>query len=216
MAREAAKRRIDDVGEGAATGNWHSIPVEGGRTETKYRMIGESKTIDENVAATNPGYKAGKGELPYKRNCQRCVIAYEMRRRGYDVIAKPAVVDKNGNLSPKDPIYTNWRKAFKDTVFLRCEGNDGGKEEAIRRLGQWGDGAVAIIHVQWKSKYRAHVFIAEQIDSKVRFIDPQTGKMNCEDYFTDAVNNVTMIARIDGKEPTEWIEYCIKNRGGSK
>ena len=34
--------------------------------------------------APNPNYKKGSG---YKTNCQTCVVAYELRRRGYDVEA---------------------------------------------------------------------------------------------------------------------------------
>lgn len=212
-ARAAAKKRIDDVGESAATGNWHTISVAGGKTDTKYRMITEPNTIDDNVAATNPRYKTGGA--PYKQNCQRCVPAYEMRRRGYDVIAKPAVVDLDGKLSQKDPLYSRWQEVFKDTRYLHCNGADGGKAEIIKKMSQWGDGAVAEIRVSW-SATSAHVFIAEQIDGNVRFIDPQTGNVDCEDYFTKVLSGVTMIARIDNLEPTELIEQCIKNRGGKQ
>lgn len=96
-ARAAARKRINEVGEAASTSNWHTIPVAGGQTETKYRRIIEPKDIDQNVALTNPGYKSGGPG--YRQNCQRCVAAYEMRRQGYDVIAKPAVVGDDGKLS---------------------------------------------------------------------------------------------------------------------
>ena len=77
----------------------------------------------------------------------------------------------------------------------------------------WGDGSVAEIKVQWDAS-SAHVFIAERVNGIVRFVDPQTGNINCESYFTMAINNATMISRIDNLEPTELIENCIKNRGG--
>lgn len=222
-ADRGAKERVTEVGEAAATQNWHTIPVAGGHTETKYRMIKKAegaaqtgadaanKTIDDNVKNTNPAYKSGGAA--YRQNCQRCVAAYEMRRRGYDVIAKPAVVDANGLLAKKDPLYASWNKIFKDARFSYCGGTDGGKSEIIRRMSMWGDGAVAEVKVQWYSS-SAHVFVAEQVGGIVRFVDPQTGNVNCEDYFTRALNGVTMIARIDNIEATELIEKCIKNRGG--
>lgn len=211
VARGAAKKRIAAVGEGAATQNWNTIPVTGGQTETKYRMLKEPMDIDENVAATNPGYKKGGAE--YRQNCQRCVPTYVMRKRGYDVVAKPAVVDENGILSANDPLYTKWNKVFKDAKFLTCIGNDGGLSDAERLLEEWGDGAVAEVRVAWKSG-GSHVFIAERQDGITRFLDPQNGKVDCEIYFTDAVNGVTMIARLDNLKATDLIKECIKNRGG--
>ena len=56
--------------------------------------------------------------------------------------------------------------------------------------------------------------MAEKVGGAIRFLDPQKGACNCEHYFTDAIIGGTMMARIDGHEPTELIELCIMNRGG--
>lgn len=212
-ARGAASRRVSSVGEQAATSNWHTIPVAGGQTETKYRRTGASKSIDQNVALTNPGYK--NGGPAYRQNCQRCVAAYEMRRRGYDVIAKGALVGDDGKLSTKDPLYSKWHTVFKDAKFTFCYGTDGGLNEALSQMKSWGDSAVAEVHVRWKNG-GAHVFVAQREGEKIRFVDPQNGNTDCIGYFTKAVNGATMIARIDGLEPTDLIEKCIKNRGGKQ
>lgn len=206
-----AKKRIESVGEAAATLNWHRIPVAGGQTNTKYRMLKEPKTVDQTVAMTNPGYK--HGGAGYRQNCQRCVPAYVMRRRGFDVIARPATVNENGTLSWKDRLYTSWHRVFKGTNFLRCTGADRGKAEIIAKMAEWGDGSIAEVRVLWTNG-EAHVFVAEQISGQVRFVDPQTGDIDCERYFTNVSNGGTMFARIDNLEPTELIEECIKNRGG--
>ncbi|MCD8025385.1 MAG: hypothetical protein LUF33_00180 [Clostridiales bacterium] len=42
---------------------------------------------DEDLHLTNPNYSTNKYE--WTHNCQRCVSTYEMRRRGYNVTAKP-------------------------------------------------------------------------------------------------------------------------------
>lgn len=60
------------------------------------------------------------------------------------------------------------------------------------------------------------MFIVERINGVVRFVDPQNGNINCEQYFTNAVIGATMIARIDNLEPSKLIEECIKNRGGKR
>lgn len=218
-----AKKRIAEVGEKAAPLNWHAIPTAGGVTSTKYRMQKPranaganptdtaNKIIDENVVNTNPGYK--NGGPAYRQNCQRCVAAYEMRRRGYDVIAKPAVIGTNGKLSQKDPLYKSWKNIFKGAQFEIHTDFDGGKAAIISQMDAWGDGAVAEVRVLWNPA-EAHVFIAERVSGTVRFVDPQTGNTDCEQYFTNAVIGATMIARIDNLQVTELITKCIKNRGG--
>lgn len=80
-------------------------------------------------------------------------------------------------------------------------------------MSKWEEGAVAEIRVMWDSKH-AHVFVAEKVGGAIRFLDPQKGACNCEHYFTDAIIGGTMMARIDGHEPTDLIELCIMNRGG--
>ena len=47
---------------------------------------GTSMAIQDAVKGANPNYSRGSA---YGVNCQRCVQAYEFRRRGYDVVAKP-------------------------------------------------------------------------------------------------------------------------------
>lgn len=212
-ARGAASKRIDDVGEGAAASNWHTIPVAGGQTRTLYRMQSSASNADQNIALTNPGYRSGKAG--YSQNCQRCVPAYEMRRRGYDVIAKPAIVTSEGKLSPTDPLFRKWKEVFINAEYDFYTGYDGGKSEIISQMQQWGNGAVAEVRVTWKNR-EAHVFVAEMVNDEIRFIDPQTGDNNCERYFTSAALGGTMMARIDNLEPSSLIELCIKNRGGNK
>lgn len=222
-ARGAASRRIDSVGEKAATSNWHAIPVAGGQTGKLYRKLESAvyapnsdadtfnRLIDENVKNTNPARKGVLG--PYGQNCQRCVPAYVMRRRGYDVIARAATVNENGKLSVKDALYYRWKEIFKDADFDIYNGYDGGKAAIISQMEKWGDGAIAEIRVLWNNR-EAHVFVAERINGIVRFVDPQIGDVDCERYFTNAVLGGTMMARIDELEPSELIELCIKNRGG--
>ena len=41
-----------------------------------------------NKGNANPNFYVGNGD-EYRRNCQTCVVAYELRRRGYDVSALP-------------------------------------------------------------------------------------------------------------------------------
>lgn len=49
-------------------------------------------SIIADIKATNPGFSTHTHE--YMENCQRCVVAYEVRRRGYHVIAKPRILSR--------------------------------------------------------------------------------------------------------------------------
>lgn len=47
-------------------------------------------TKDQDSTAINPNYKNGRA---YQTNCAQCAVAYDLRRRGYDVEALPQVQD---------------------------------------------------------------------------------------------------------------------------
>lgn len=63
---------------------------------------------DANSGRVNPGFSSGK--VGYYINCQSCVVAFEARLRGYDVIAKPynkdgvaAELAMYANIAYRDP-----------------------------------------------------------------------------------------------------------------
>ena len=149
-------------------------------------------SLKECLEGTNPGYADGPER---QNNCQRCVVAYRMRRLGYAVQAGPCEVAENGALSSSDWGVQHWREAFKGTEEILCAG----KSEATAIAEQWGDGGCGVVYVDWGDGH-GHAFIAENIKGVVHFMDPQTGDYNVVRYFADAVPGKTSIMRIDGKE----------------
>ena len=221
-AEKTAKDRIAETGSLSTNQGWYSIPVAGGETSTQYRKIKRSydyvdakdtanRIIDENVKCTYPAFDSG--DPRYRQNCQRCVPAYVMRRRGYDVIARAATVNEYGKLSTEDKLYYKWKNIFQDADFDVYNGYDGGKAEIIAQMEKWGDGAIAEVKILQRNN-EAHVFVAERVNGIVRFVDPQSGDLDCERYFTNAALGGRMMARVDNLEPSDLIELCIKNRGG--
>ena len=91
-------------------------------------------TSDENILATNPNYNLG---LEYQQNCQRCVPAYEMRMRGFDVIAKPVY-----DLATDDFANNHWTEAF-DNAKIEKNLSGTGKEDIINLMSEWKYGARA-------------------------------------------------------------------------
>lgn len=116
----------------------------------------------------NPGYE-GVPNMPHTVNCQRCVPTYEMRRRGYDVIANP----NNGgiNLSGKEFFVDPKTKQFPKVSEWERSAN-----KFIKKLQHQPDGRYGVLNI-WKGDSRyGHTWVAEIKNGKIKFIDPQPGK----------------------------------------
>ena len=126
-----------------------------------------------------------------------------MRRRNFDVIAKPRILTGSDNVS------NNWRFIFKNAQWNSCsKGN--GKEQVEEYLTKYGDGARAEIYVVWKRRSSSHVFVEENINGEVKFNDPQNGCTNVSYYFDDVKAKRTEICRIDNLEPSQLILDCCE------
>lgn len=157
----------------------------------------------EDLRDTNPNYTKGR---EWQVNCQRCVPTYEMRRRGFDVTAKPAPPEASKHLAyhPFD--------AWKNPDVKHCKGS--GISDIQDAMKKWGDGARAQVVVYWKGGCGGHTFIAERVNGETHFIDPQTGKegMGVEKYFDHVIEDRTQFCRIDDKEASTYILDCCKER----
>ena len=161
-------------------------------------------TSDENIVATNPNYNLSRA---YQQNCQRCVPTYEMRMRGYDVVAKPVY-----DLATDDFANSHWSDVFKNAIIE--ENLPGtGKEYIINQMLNWDDGARAEVYVEYingADRY-AHVFVAENRNGIVYFLDPQTGELDVEYYFDEVEKGLTKFFRIDDLEINEkYIAECCE------
>ena len=64
------------------------------------RYVPGTKTEAEKLAQVNPNYDPN--DRAWSHNCQRCVIAYELIERGYDVTARPYnAKDKFGDVATR-------------------------------------------------------------------------------------------------------------------
>lgn len=150
---------------------------------------GDPMSMAQASKGTNPHYNASYSA--YSANCQRCVLTYEARRRGYDVTALPTY---SGDLLPYSRDYM---RALSNPKTVEV-----GK--SVRRIERemkgFGDGARAIIGV--RRGRNGHVFIAENVGGKVTYIDPQTnGRYNRLNLSRVSGASVT---RIDDQDFTEY------------
>lgn len=174
-------------------------------------LIGSEKIaspVVDAIKATNPQFWTH--DPAFTENCQRCVSAYEARRRGYDVIAKPRTLGGIDRLPYMDS-EKGWPAVYQNYKLESCAASTPeqakGKVETLMKA--YGDGSRAIVKVNWRLRYKGHVFIAENQEQTICFLDPQTGSIDVSWYFYYADPASVVIMRIDQLYFTELIEQCL-------
>jgi len=200
-------QELTDDGELADNGEVtdNDIPKTEGLFNRDYTKNWNKRDINQdyyqNLKDCNPNYNKGR---EYQENCQRCVPAYEMRNRGFDVEAKPAP-DSDRDHLPYHP-YDVW----KSPQVINTTGS--GMDDIKIKMAEWGDGSRAQVTVQWNNGRSGHTFSAEQIDGRTAFIDPQDATTDTSSYFKYVKAGNTQFARIDDLQPTKYINDCCKRR----
>lgn len=170
---------------------------------------GKPKTMAEAMAGTNPHFSEGK---EWRKNCQRCIYAYEMQRRGYEVEAKPRIFDGTDTL-PYMYDQNGWTKVMEGATLVDMPSRNT-VNEMLDQMYKWGDGARAVVRVAWKGRRSGHVFIAEQEGMGTVFVDPQTGNyVDIDFYMNNAIKGETKLMRIDNLKPGPLLEKCVKRKG---
>lgn len=163
-----------------------------------WKRIEGPHSVWKDTELVNPLYY--KDVMAAEYNCQRCVIAGEMRRRGYDVEATLAkgevkyVYDEERDeivfvweADPSDTlIFDNgpgsWTKVFEGAVQESCAASSGvmSARKICQKMKNWGDGSRAIVSVMWAG-------IAEDDNKNRYFMDEVDGKKVYRDVNTNRV-----------------------------
>lgn len=176
-----------------------------------YKKIKGNHSIEDDLKRVNPNFNTkdySKTKPEWYKNCQRCVPTYEMRRRGYDVEAKPKyqsdIISKKPQVVFKNPDIKHFTQDIENTI--------------IKEMENWGDGSRCQIVSYWKQG-GGHTFVAEMEKGKVRFIDPQYGGLDVSNYIKEIKVKDSYFYRIDNLEFTDYIKDCckgvVKNAGKS-
>lgn len=169
----------------------------------------EALSIIQAIQGTNPGFSTH--DFAYTENCQRCVAAYEARRRGYDVIAKPRLSDKADTLSYMiSPM--GWPAVYKNHRLENCSADTGeqAKHKVETLMRSYGDSSRAIVKVDWLMQRRGHLFMAENRKGVIYFVDPQTGSLDVAWYFSCINPHSVVVMRTDQAIFTDLIEQCVE------
>ena len=177
-----------------------------GAVFTENKII--ASPIIEAIKATNPQFDTHSPR--FMENCQRCVSAYEARRRGYDVIAKPHILTEADSL-PYMNSEKGWPAVFQDYKLESCAALTPElakrKEESLMKA--YGDGSRAIVKVNWRLRYKGHVFIAENQKQTICFLDPQMGSIDVSLYFRYADPASIVVMLVDHLQFTELVGQCF-------
>ena len=166
---------------------------------TKGRVMSINKALD----GANPFYNGdGGAQGNFTENCQRSVIAYEARRRGYDVIAQPTYAGDDL------PIGGNWTKAFKNANTVSVGSTSPKKAQANleKEMKSYGNGARAVVHIP------GHVFNCENDHGKIRYVDAQTNTVyNSNNVFSRVGRKSVSIklTRTDNLDFTETAKRAV-------
>lgn len=163
----------------------------------------------------NPNYKTR--EFKYMNNCQVCVLAYEMRRRGYDVEAVPYSLDKKSvtyrlSLMPSNAFYFQKDSSDRPIPMESTPVPSGNVGRSKFNRAMWNtykenlmyntraDGRY-FLSVRWRKGNCGHVIMAERADGILTFFDPQCGRyVDIEEYAGRIDARVFRIVRVDNLE----------------
>lgn len=177
---------------------------------------GKSITVSSSYEKANPYFSREYDE--YSANCQRCVVAYEMRRRGYDVMAMPTYA---GDIKPRvafkasdGTINGRWMGAFKNAkaVPMKARSANQAKDALNKHMQSYGSGSRGVVEVFWKNG-GGHVFNVENIGGKIRYYDAQTGKtVNINEYMGHAKPGSVNLVRTDNLRVSNRMREFVTQR----
>lgn len=133
------------------------------------------------MIGSNPNYSGDYRE--FSQNCQRVVVAYEARRRGYDVTAQPTY---KGDTLPQIAYEDNakgisrgrWMGAFQNAEPLNVSASNkaGVLNNIDSQMKQFGEGSRGAVQIFYKGG-GGHVFNVERKNGKTQYIEAQTGRV---------------------------------------
>lgn len=167
-------------------------------------------SITKNAKAVNPKFGQGNG---YDTNCQRCVPAYELRRRGHNVEAMPNHEEKGSGTS-KRLFFVGW-ECFIDADVKGALNYQPAvhKDRMLEDLKNLQDGARVAIIWTWRRTKISHAITCEKISGQLIFIDPQNGKTGPDVLKNGDKRIGYSYFRMDNlqlKEDFEWTEIIRK------
>ena len=163
----------------------------------------------ERLKIINPNFDTGLEA--YTNNCQRCVVAQEINARGHRVRAKA--------YDASDPIGNNgiavWNLSttpWSRDPFVKLTNKDDFWDDAKQAFAEWGDGARAIVRVEWNNG-RGHFFSAERVGNTIVYTDLQSATvrdiLDTLSLCTGKSNRLWLM-RVDNRDLNNLAQYAVE------
>lgn len=158
-------------------------------------------TKDEDLAVINPGGKSTT--VSGSNNCLLCTVAYDMRRRGYNVIANQrAPIEYLYDIGDEDLsyMYPKAKKYKAETL-----------SDITSKVVKQGNGSRGALLCTWKGSKSGHVVAYEVENNQMVLYDAQDGTKytNPNDLFKDAHN--FMAVQTNLSEPDyKYVQLAIE------
>lgn len=146
----------------------------------------------------------------YSKNCQRCVVAFELNRRGYKVEAEAA----GGKLDPY-PHNDYWMSAFQGGKLehVGASSTAAVNNNITKKMSSWGEGSRGIVEVTYPNSNRGHVFNVEYHRGEIYFYDAQTGvRYRKSTVFNHVEQGNVRIMRSDNLKIADNVRDMVRKR----
>lgn len=158
-------------------------------------------SIEEDAEKVNPGFK--NADVDTKRNCVNCAIAYDMRRRGYNTMAKKYQYPQftSGTIGVCYPDVET--KEFWGYDPLGHRSSKQLKKDILSEFNRSNNGERGILEVEWPYTEIRHSLIYEKNNGKMTLIDPQSGRTYNDFSKTKILDDLEFagVSRLDNVEP---------------
>ena len=176
----------------------------------------QRESVDDVSKSVNPNYYTIGGR-EYDQNCANCVVASELRFRGYDVQARKRIFSKNSKIDRF--FYDNrqgsgsWTDSFNGMIGeeLKTSRKAQALNAITEKMKEYGDNSRAIIFIQWDGQKVGHYFNVINDNGQIILYDAQKGLVGkeVEDYLLYARPSQTRIWRTDDKDITEFARKVV-------
>ena len=136
------------------------------------KRIEPPETLKQSLKNVNNTISINKN---FKNNCPNTTMGYELRRRGYDVKAKPS---PTGEYS--DDIKQSYKIKDSDVFTVKNIGDFGTNKRNTKKINDYFDSVPdnyrGAVRVTWDGMYAGHIFNVEKSNGKIMCIDAQSGR----------------------------------------
>ena len=161
-------------------------------SKNKLPLKKKESTIEQDAKIVNPQWESTKASS--SNNCCLCTMAYDMRRRGYDVISRQN--------APINLLYDISSEDLKWAYPKAKEIKTGSYANLQTELNKQPNGSRGAVFMSWPEGLGGHVVAYEVKNGNAMLVDSQTGEIHKK--FKGAYADIpekTSYIRLDNIEP---------------